>query len=45
MFNWNPHLKRILLMSKLTTAESIIMGNEKKVSAPATTETFRIVAA
>ncbi|MBC7915907.1 MAG: hypothetical protein H7Y07_17495, partial [Pyrinomonadaceae bacterium] len=32
LFNWNPHLKRILLMNKLTTAESIIMGNEKKVS-------------
>jgi hypothetical protein len=45
MFNWNPHLKRILLMKKLTTAESIIIGHEKKVSTPSTTETFRVVAA
>ncbi len=45
LFNWNPHLKRILLMNKLTTAESIIIGNEKKVSTPVTTETFRVVAA
>jgi hypothetical protein len=45
LFNWNPHLKRILLMSKLTTAESIIIGNEKKVSTATPSETFRIVAA
>ena len=45
MFNWNPHLKRILLMNKLTTAESIIIGNEKKVSTPVAAEAFRVVAA
>jgi hypothetical protein len=45
MFNWNPHLKRILLMNKLTTAESIIIGHEKKVSVAPPSETFRIVAA
>lgn len=45
LFNWNPHLKRILLMEKLTTAESIIIGNEKKVSAPVAAEAFRVVAA
>jgi hypothetical protein len=45
LFNWNPHLKRILLMNKLTTAESIIIGNEKKVSTATPHETFRVVAA
>ena len=45
LFNWNPHLKRISLMNKLTTAESIIIGNEKKVSTATPNETFRVVAA
>lgn len=29
MFNWNPHLKDINLLKKLSTAESIIIENEK----------------
>jgi hypothetical protein len=45
LFNWNPHLKRILLLNKLTTAESIIIGHEKKASNTTPMETFRVVAA
>ncbi len=45
LFNWNPHLKRILLLNKLTTAESIIIGHEKKAGNTTPMETFRVVAA
>lgn len=32
IFQWNPHIKDILLMEKLGTAESIIIENEKKTA-------------
>jgi hypothetical protein len=41
IFNWNPHLKAILKMKKLATAESIIVENEKRISIH---DTFRVVA-
>jgi F0F1-type ATP synthase membrane subunit a len=41
MFHWNPHLKDINLLSKLATAESIIIENEKSNVAD---NAFRVVA-
>lgn len=32
IFNWNPHLEEINLLSKLATAELIIIENEKKAT-------------
>lgn len=42
IFHWNPHLKDILLLEKLGTAESIIIDNEKKPAA--NTDPMRVVA-
>lgn len=45
IFNWNPHLKNILLYDKLGTAESIIIENEKKaVANMANNDPLRVVA-
>lgn len=33
VFNWTPHLEKIHLLSKLATAELIIIENEKKATA------------
>jgi len=41
IFNWNPHLKSICLLSKLATAELILIENEKKSVA---VDTLRVVA-
>ena len=41
LFNWEPHLKDISLLSKLSTAESIVIENEKS---HAVDSAFRIVA-
>lgn len=41
MFNWNPHLKDISLLKKLSTAESIIIENEKS---HVVDNAFRVVA-
>lgn len=43
IFQWNPHLKDILLLEKLGTAESIIIENEKK-AATAVNDPMRAVA-
>ncbi len=42
IFNWNSHLKEILLLNKLATAELILIQNEKK---SVTSDNLRIVAA
>jgi hypothetical protein len=42
IFQWNPHLKEILLLDKLGTAESIIIEHEKK--AAANNDPLRVVA-
>jgi hypothetical protein len=42
VFNWNPHLAEINLLSKLATAELIIIENEKK--ATVSTNALRVVA-
>jgi hypothetical protein len=42
VFNWNPHLAEINLLSKLATAELIIIENEKK--ATVSNNALRVVA-
>ena len=42
IFHWNPHLKDILLLEKLGTAESIMIENEKK--SVAINDPMRVVA-
>ena len=42
IFHWNPHLKDILLLEKLGTAESIMIENEKK--SVANNDPMRVVA-
>ncbi|WP_198170201.1 hypothetical protein [Mucilaginibacter arboris] len=42
IFHWNPHLKDILLLEKLGSAESIIIEHEKKTAA--NNDPLRVVA-
>ncbi|WP_207428146.1 hypothetical protein [Pedobacter sp. SYSU D00535] len=42
IFNWNSHLKEILLLNKLATAELILIQNEKK---SVISDNLRVVAA
>jgi hypothetical protein len=45
IFNWNPHLKAIHLFDRLSTAESIIIENEKKATVSvANNDPMRVVA-